>query len=275
LSTLVTISGWKGAVSGLGKVNGKIAPELPVSSGAVVKPGKIENGKRYRLQIACIQNRGRVWIKATLNQRPFINWKGPPEALASSPGWGVPCPETIGIFVTGSSLADIHKLQLTVARGGEAYRLGDDFQNPISAPSPSPPKEIVDKCINRNGRYYVFSQKPINIIEAQMLAAKLKGRLLTISSAEEEAFILKEGRGISLWMSGWRQSATRDWRDERNRPLRFIGRWARSQPMLRGFWETRLAIHTAAGTGQGWHDYPIARKNHACIEWGEEYPAAE
>ena len=110
----------------------------------------------------------------------------------------------------------------------------------------------------------------MNLTEAQRLASLMEGRLLTISSAEEEAFILKEGRGLALWMSGWHRTDSNEWRDERNRPLRHFGRWGFREPS--GFDECQLAILTATNNVRGWHDGHPSSALHAIVEWGEEYP---
>jgi hypothetical protein len=106
---------------------------------------------------------------------------------------------------------------------------------------------------------------------AQRLAAQLQGRLLILSSTKEEAFILEQGRGLVLWMSGARTTGTAEWRDERNRLLGYIGKWGPGQPPLH-YDEQLLAIHTATTPDRGWHDHGQGDLAHACIEWGEEYP---
>ena len=93
---------------------------------------------------------------------------------------------------------------------------------------------------------------------------------MTISSAEEEQFILEQGRGLTFWMAGWHPTGL-GWRDERNRPLRYFGNWGTRQPENRTG-ETRLALLTGAGDYRGWNDVFLGESFHACIEWGEEYP---
>ena len=113
----------------------------------------------------------------------------------------------------------------------------------------------------------------MNFADAQRMAAELQGRLLTVSSPEEEAFIREQGRGLNFWMSGWRRAGSNEWRDERNRPLRYLGKWGGTgQPSL-GERESSLELRTAPSGPPGWcDDVPWGAGPHACIEWGEEYP---
>lgn len=247
-----------------------MAPDLAPATRAIVKPGQISNGERYRLHIEVTRNRNRAFIKATLNGRQFVNWRGPENTLGSVPQWALPCPQAVGIHVPGKSVADIHKVELTVKRDGTALQLGEDFKNPLSVVDAAPPDEISAECLEWNGRHYFISETPLDIVAAQQLASVLKGRLLTISSTEEEAMIQKQARGIELWMSAWRHSGSKVWRDERNRPLRYVGRWAPRQPELL-YYQHQLVLLTASGRANGWHDAKIFNRKHACIEWGEEY----
>lgn len=102
------------------------------------------------------------------------------------------------------------------------------------------------------------------------MATQLKGRLLTISSPDEEKLLFEQGRGLDLWMAGW-CPPDRKWRDERNRPLRYLGHWARFEPNNWRGVQTQLRIVTKDVTG--WDDVETQWGGiHACIEWGEEYP---
>ena len=106
------------------------------------------------------------------------------------------------------------------------------------------------------------------LTEAQNLAHRLKGRLLTISSKEEDEFIATHDAGRSLWLSGWWRHDLKQWRDERNRPLRYLGPWSKGEPhddpnqSRLHRWPARL----------GWSNQRRQDSFHACIEWGEEYP---
>lgn len=275
-SVALLLSGWHGGASGLNLVGGREAISVPITSGAVVRPGKLNNGQRYHLHVEVTQTADRAAIKAALDGKRFINWVGPVSQLSVTPHGATPCPMAVGVWVH-NSIADIHKLELTLQKGSQGYRLGDDGQNPLSAVADKPPKNIAGQCLtwkDKDDRKYFISDKPMSRSDAQRLAAQLKGRLLTISSREEEDFIMKEGRGVGLWMSGWRTAGSNIWRDERHRPLRYTGRWWPGQPS-RTYWEIYLCVNTTEKDFRGWDDGGPDARLHACIEWGEEYPETD
>ncbi len=153
---------------------------------------------------------------------------------------------------------------------GSGFELDGLTLNPLGLVAKAPPKQIEGKCLDWSGRKYFISDKPMNFAEAQRFAARLQGRMLTISSLEEEVFIKKQGRGLVLWMSGWRHHGGNVWRDENNCPVAFFGRWAQFNPQLT-YAETQLSIFTSpTSKWVGWNDHPATDALHACIEWGEE-----
>jgi hypothetical protein len=268
-SGIVVLSGWGGAASGIALLNGRDTREIPLATGAAVRPGKLANGQRHKLHIEVAQQPTRAAITATFNGQRFIAWQGHPSQVSCWPSYALPCPQAIGVLVY-ESVADIHKLELTVKKTGKAIRLTDDFKSSLTVVADAPPKQLAPRCLTWNSRKYFISEKPMDFPAAQRLAAQLQGRLLTISSADENAFILKEGRGVGLWMSGWRHSGSGVWRDERNRPLRYFA-WTPGEPS-QGYWESCQWTRTADTATRGWDDIPPWHQTHACIEWGEEYP---
>ncbi|MCX7422621.1 MAG: hypothetical protein NT013_24195 [Planctomycetia bacterium] len=267
-SETLILSAWNGAASGLHMVDRKEAKDLPLATGAVVRPSKLVNGQRYELVLDVTQTNDRITITAALNGKRFVAWKGLASQLSCWTAFAPPCPQAVAVIVH-QSVADIHKLELTLKKGS-GFRLDGNAAAPLGLVAKAPPKQIADKCLNWNGHKYFVTDKPLNYSDARRLAAQLQGRLLTISSADEEAFILKEGRGLAMWMSGWRHHDGNDWRDEFNRPLRHIGRWERFNPNLR-YAETQLAIGTSPSSSWfGWNDCFATDTLHVCIEWGEE-----
>ena len=266
----VILSGWRGKVHGLEVIDGRRAIDLPANIGATSKPGILINGQKQLLEIDVTQKGDKVaTVVASLNGKRFANWTGRPAQLSTSAGASLPCPHAIGVNVFRSA-TDIHSVQLRVKRDSKAYRLGEDWVNSLHPVADSPPREIADKCLTWNDRKYFISDKPMNFVAAQRLATALQGRLLMLSSAEEEKFILNEGRGLFFWMAGWRRTDDTQWRDERNRPLRYIGKWCRGQPQS-GYRELHLWL-CSNPKELGVHDAePWFGVAHACIEWGEEY----
>ena len=271
-SCCVVMSAWGGGNHGLYLVDGRDAKDQAPSTGAVFRPGKLVNGQRYKLQIEVSQNADRATIAATLDGQRIIAWQGGISQLSCAPNVVIPCPQAVGIGISNSP-ADIHKLELRLKRGGKAYRLDDDWRNPLAPVATAPPKEIAAQCLNWKRRKYFISDKPMNFADAQRLATELQGRLLTISSAEEEAFLYEQGRGLELWLSGWRRTEAKDWRDERNRLLRFIPTWQPGKPRG-GVFDLHLTLN-AASKSRGLNDAAPWTHCHACIEWGEEYPEDE
>ena len=155
---------------------------------------------------------------------------------------------------------------------GSGFELDGLTLNPLGLVAKAPPKQIEGKCLDWSGHKYFISDKPMNFTEAQRFAAQLQGRMLAISSLEEEeeVFIKKQGRGLVLWMPGWRHHGGNVWRDENNRPVAFFGRWAQFNPQLT-YAETQLSIFASpTSKWAGWNDHPATDALHACIEWGEE-----
>lgn len=269
-SGAIVVGGWGEVASGIEILDGREGKDLDPSTGAVSRQGPvIVNGKKHRIEISVREMKGQATIRASLDGRPFVNWSGPARALSLYDSTVLPCAQAVGVE-THVSVVDLHSVELTVNKNGVGYELGDDFQNPLTVVDKVPPKEIIKKCGQWNGRYYLISDKPMGFAAAQQFAAAYRGRLLTISSKEEDEFIQQQGRGLKLWMSGWRASESNIWRDERNRPLRYLGHWGPGNPELRYF-ESVIGLLTAATDQRGWHDIMIYDADlHACIEWGEE-----
>lgn len=269
-SAYVMLSGWRGKVHGLEMIDGRRAIDIPANANATSKPGSIVNGQKQVLEIDVTQKGDKLAsVVASLNGKRFVNWAGRPGQLIPSAGTSMPYPHAIGVNVFRSA-TDIHSVQIRVKRDSKAIRLADDWSNSLYPVADGPPREIADKCLTWNDRKYFISDKPMSFIAAQRLATNLKGRLLMLSSAEEEKFLLGEGRGLFFWMAGWRRTGDTQWRDERNRPLRHIGKWCRGQPQG-AYRELNLLLCTNPNE-LGVHDAePWFGVAHACIEWGEEY----
>lgn len=273
VSTSIVLSGWNGAASGLHLIDGRELRDVPAAARAGVRPGKLQNAHRYRIEIDVIQNNDNAAITARLDGTLFVQWKGRIAQL-SCPWYNqVASLHAVAVNVAQST-ADIHKLEVRIKSGSKGFRQGDDWRNPIEPVLSAPSKAVADKCLTWNGRQYFFSEKPMTLPDAQRLASLMKGRLLTISSDAENKFILKEGRGLSFWMSGWRRTDHFEWRDERNRKLDYFGNWGWGQP--NNFPDDCfLGIVTASTRDRGWHDWSPNAALHAIIEWGEEFPTGK
>ncbi len=216
------------------------------------------------------ENEDNVVIKTSMDGTPLVTWTGKVEELSLPGSHAIPLSNGIGVAVWGSSVA-VKSWKLRLLPGGRAYRLGDDWTNPLLEVAKDPPAEVRESCFDWKGRKYFISDAPMSLPETQAFTKRLHGRMLTISSAEEEKMIFAEGRGRALWMSGWCGS-DRQWRDDRNRPLKYVGKWAllngvRQPDNTEGI-ENQLRIITADSLG--WDDIQAGSGAHVCIEWGEE-----
>lgn len=266
------LDGFNGTVGGLQFVDGRTAKNSVGTSDAVKITSPLTNGVAHSASITVSQEGDNAAFATTLDGKDYFSWKGRCSQLTQVPAAVLPQPRTIGVW-TQNIVVEIHELKFKLLPGGRGYRLGDDWKNPLTVIANEPPSEVVAQCLDWNGKKYLISDMPMSLAAAQQLAMHLQGRLLTISSPEEERFLFGQGREWKLWMAGWRPpNATLDWRDERNRPLRFLGTWAAKQPDIQKGSEWQLYCYTG-GNLIGWHDVASTDSFHACIEWGEEYPA--
>ncbi len=262
-------------ISELQLVDGKSALHLLGTPAAVRHQQALTNGVKCEVSVIVTLNGDNVRIAATIDGVPTIAWTGLTSQLSMAPHQSIPASHSIGFLAHGSPVS-FHSLTLRVNKGGRGYRLKDDWKNPLFVVDDKPSKEVAKavRLTDWNGKKYLISEKPMSLPDVQRLATQVKGRLLTISSKEEEEYFYKQGSGLRFWMSGW-CAVDRKWRDERNRPLRYQGKWAillgRVQPDNANGVRIQLAIITAGLIG--WDDLETnAGGIHACIEWGEEYP---
>ncbi|MBC7818833.1 MAG: protein kinase, partial [Planctomycetaceae bacterium] len=260
------------SVCGLNLVDGRFVRELAGTPAAIRRSGPIANGVSYELQVTVNQRGQDVEIQSSLDGEQLISWKGRVAQLSCEGAHSLPNSHSIGLHSFQSALS-VHRFELRLDRGGRGFRLGDDWKNPLFVVADEPTSDVVQKCLDWNGKKYFISDKPLSLPDAQLLASQFKGRLLTISSADEEKFIFEQSRGLRLWMAGWRPPmATLQWRDERNRPLRYFGNWGRNQPDHAEQIQWQLSVWTDDLVARGWHDVQTWWGGlHACIEWGEEY----
>ncbi len=137
----------------------------------------------------------------------------------------------------------------------------DSVEQPQPGKSGPPRPRLAPKdAILVNDRWYWFSLTRATPQEAQLVAAKVKGRLLVISSDEENAYITGQLKGPTflgmakikgVWVTG-----------EGRRQEYF--NWDRGQPSSAGG-ERFAAIHPDGR----WHDYR-SDALYFCIEWGKE-----
>ena len=101
------------AMSGLDQVNG-LGGGYPGNPTNV--PGRLQDGRRYRLE-ARVELDGRdVAITVKLDGKPFIRWRGPEKALGQWEGWMLPNPRGIGFGLDDVDVV-FHRLELEMLDG--------------------------------------------------------------------------------------------------------------------------------------------------------------
>jgi len=115
-----SVSAWNGAVSGVWGVDGLDE----VDKATAVRPGKIENGRRYRLEAAVRPNGDDVEIAVSLDGKPYATWRGEQESLFV-PHWRtLPNLHRPAVGVHAAS-ASFHSARLRL-NSGQGYLLGAD-----------------------------------------------------------------------------------------------------------------------------------------------------
>ena len=126
--------------------------------------------------------------------------------------------------------------------------------------APRRPKLAPKDAIYHGDNWYWFSDRKGTFQEAQQIANRLKGRLVTITSDDENRFVAEHLKGPTFLGLLKVKGA---WLDPSGRPQEYF-RWDRGQPS-RSKDERFAAIHP----GGGWHDY-LPDRLFVCIEWGKE-----
>lgn len=263
------------AISGLELIDGVCVKDLNTATGAVTRPSRLTAEKRNQVQITVTQLKDRISINARLDGKRIASWTGQSSQLSQSCPYlarMIPCPQSIGVSVLGG--ATFHKCEIRLNKGARAFLLRDDWKNPVTQVAANPSKSVEANCVTWKGRRYLFSDQAMTFPDAQRLAVQVQGRVLTISSPEEETFINEIVKDHPVWLSGWRREDRKEWHDERNRPLKYFGNWALSEPSMI-YTEPNLRFFAKKGDKPEWVDINPDNRSHAVIEWGEEYPEAK
>ena len=82
------LSGWAGAAHGLSRINkaGTRSDENPTA----VKPGRLENGKRYRASVSVRPDGDRISIDASLDDDSLIRWSGSFDDIEPNLAFNIP-----------------------------------------------------------------------------------------------------------------------------------------------------------------------------------------
>lgn len=147
--------------------------------------------------------------------------------------------------------------------------------DPESEPTPTPksrprrakkptqprrPRLAPDDAIARQGGWYWFSSVKVGAADALQHADRLKGRLVTISSATENDFIAANAKGPT-WIGMHKVNGI--WLNSTGRQQQYFN-WDLGQPS-----SGRKEVFAAVLRTGLWHDY-LDDKLFYCIEWGRE-----
>ncbi len=256
--------------AGMQCIDEKLVTDILGSQAAIRRMEPLANGIEHRLLIMVTQLKDTVGIAAEIDGERFVSWEGLSSQLTTWHNHTIPNQRLIGVF-SDVSLVEVHKLELQLtSKRSLAYRLGDDWKNPLMVVTDMPSKEVAKEFPLRdwNGNKYLINNEPMSLHDARLLASQVKGRLLTISSKEEQDFIVTTATtGSNYWLSGW-CAIDRKWRDDRNRPLKYF-KWRGAEPNNHFGQEVQIMMEPHGE----WIDCPTSYSlGHACIEWGEEYP---
>ncbi|PQO45995.1 protein kinase domain-containing protein [Blastopirellula marina] len=262
--------------SGIRDVGNVNLSQMPRPTTAVNDDVKLENSKRYRLEVDVrFPSPANIAVSGTLDGQPLANWSGQPELLSGSLAACLPEVRMLGLICNESDFT-IHKLEIMLQDDAQGRRLGDVWNNEFYAVDDTPAPQYLQHCKQWNGRYYLFGQGAMPLPFAQDVAHLYRARLVTISSSEEEEFIAANMPQKTCWTSAWRSAGDETWRDDRNRPLHYIGNWLPA-PAGRTPSDELFAVMTgiqAAPDGsfvRRWTDASAANlKIFPVYEWGVE-----
>lgn len=122
---VVELSGWEGAVHGLARVDGK--PSRDPANTAAVRPGRLENGRRYRVVLDVAQRDGTATIDVQLDGKRLFDWTGKTSRLSPHFAFKLPNTKSVGLGV-GDGAVVFHAVRL----------VGEASASPTS-PVPSAP----------------------------------------------------------------------------------------------------------------------------------------
>lgn len=109
VTAVVELSSWRGEAHGLARVDEQTSrsPRNPTS----VRPGKLENGQRYRVDISVTQTNGSAAIEADLDGKSLFRWRGTISRLSPHFLFKLPDTQSLGLGV-GNCEVVFHSLRL-------------------------------------------------------------------------------------------------------------------------------------------------------------------
>lgn len=102
------LAAFRGEGHGIGLIDGKMAKDNETT----IKPGTLENGKKYRLTIDVRSNGEAASINSELDGQPFLQWSGKTSSLSMFSAWELTGKKDLGLFVSANSCT-FHKIEFT------------------------------------------------------------------------------------------------------------------------------------------------------------------
>lgn len=134
VSPALELSAWQGEAHGLSRVNQLSARDD--ANPAAVKPGTLENGRRYLLQVEVRAATSPATITAKLDRKPLFSWSGSVGDLEPNFVMNLPTTRTIGLS-SQENPATFHKVTMLDRSAPAPARM---------TPAPQPPASTSDKA---------------------------------------------------------------------------------------------------------------------------------
>lgn len=134
-SVALELGGWGGETHGLARVDGQ--PTRSEKNPTSVRPGKLENGRLYKLSVRVSLEGDNSQISAMLDRKKLFAWKGPVSRLEPHLVFNLPKPGSLG-FASKENDVVVHKFILTT--------------EDVSAPNPTTSAPEPDSPTTKNGR---------------------------------------------------------------------------------------------------------------------------
>jgi len=146
--------------------------------------------------------------------------------------------------------------------GTSASEQDDDGQTPSG-----PPAEAPSKAISWNENWYWFSPSPVSINDALQMAVDTGGRLVVVSSSEENAFVAQHLKGTT-YLGLFKLTGT-DWMNNLQRRQAYFN-WSSPVPSSQTVDALALILPSGQWTVSAFDD----TAHFVALEWGDEMPVA-
>jgi len=245
---------------------------------------ELDLDRRYECRVEVRDLGEDASIGVFVNGKECESWQGPSSSLSVTPAWVWPSCEMLGIGGDDSQIA-FHRVAVRAVSAPDVtpgvlrqVRGPQDVSGyePVNGP-PHLPASLRGRLESFAGNWYFLSEEGLPLVQAQLFARSVGGRLLQISSDEENQFLVEDLAAGFVWyempfLGLIRQGGSLNWLTdalEVRSPGVGFQRWAHDQPEFRG--EAGIAVFPDGL----WHDVGSDEPwRRVCVEWGPELPLA-